>query len=236
MRACLLRPIRETVVHENQLAVDALKAHWPGVTDMPLVGVPNIDQARAILATRAVSAGMDLAIWIDSDVAFIPSELERMAKEATERSAVVGAVYTTKQPLGRLTAGGLPEDVTFFEGGEVLRVPWIPFGLVAMPVGLFTWVCAQNDLRPLRIDGEPRPVFPAWMPFPIDGGYPSDDKAFCKRCELANVPVFADTRVRVMHFGRYGYRIEDALAAVTARQSLRVVVATGTLPSGETPA
>jgi hypothetical protein len=42
--------------------------------------------------------------------------------------------------------------------------------------------------------------------------YLAEDFAFCERARRAGHPVYADTRIRLRHFGRYGYTWEDAIS------------------------
>lgn len=57
-------------------------------------------------------------------------------------------------------------------------------------------------------------VLPFFLPLVVgDVGqkrYLGEDYAFCERAGAIGVPVFADTRIRLWHFGDYPYGWEDA--------------------------
>ena len=64
-----------------------------------------------------------------------------------------------------------------------------------------------------------RPMVPYFQPMshPDSPGsettghwYLAEDFAFCERARQAGFKIFADTRVRLMHYGNYGYSWEDA--------------------------
>lgn len=57
-----------------------------------------------------------------------------------------------------------------------------------------------------------------------DHRYLADDFAFCERAHRAGRPVFADTRIRLFHVGRYGYSWEDATGSRERYENVRMLL------------
>jgi hypothetical protein len=243
MRIALCRPVRDQIDYAHQRSVDrvaqALHARGDELFDCTVIGVANVDRARAICAGRALAAHTEAMLWTDADVIFDAAETLALFDEAMQRRAVVGALYSTKQRRGVVVGWGLPEELTAYAEGGVHEVRAVGFGLVAMHMGVFLRICEANALPTLKVEGGLL-VRPAWMPFAVGDEYPTDDTCFCIRAAKAGVPVLADSRIRVRHAGRYEYQLEDTVGLAGDVPTLKLAVrpgrANGHPPSDRTQA
>lgn len=226
MRVALCRPIREYLDPGHQRCCDllgqALQKRGHELFDCSVLGCANVDRGRAISAAHALRLNAESMIWADADMMFDADEALRMHDAALERRAVIGAVYSTKQRRGKVVGCGLPEKFIAYEGGEIVPVRAVGFGLVAFSASVFLRVCEMNKLPRLKIDG--LEVRPAWMPYAIGDEYPTDDTCFCERATAAGVAVLADLRVRARHAGRYEYRLEDTAGISQDHRSLPLAI------------
>src|SRR5687767_12180504 len=122
MRIALCRPVRDQIDYAHQRSVDrfaqALHARGDELFDCTVIGIANVDRARAICAGLALRAQADAMIWTDADVIFDAAEALALFDAAMQARAVVGALYSTKQRRGVVVGWGLPEELTAYaEGG-----------------------------------------------------------------------------------------------------------------------
>jgi len=229
MRVALCRPVRDYLDPGHSRCIDLLghALHERGDTlfDCSVLGCANVDRGRAISAAHALRVNGEAMLCVDSDMIFDAAEALRMLDAAIERRAVVGALYSTKQKRGKVVGCGLPEKLIAYEGGHLVPVRAVGFGLVAFSAAVFLRVCEMNKLPRLKVDG--LEVRPAWMPYAIGDEYPTDDTCFCERATAAGVAVLADTRVRARHAGRYEYRLEDTAGVEADMRTLRLQITTG---------
>lgn len=234
MRVALCRPIREYLDPGHQRCCDllgqALQKRGHQLFDCSVLGCANVDRGRAISAAQALGLNAESMIWADSDMVFDAEEAVRMHDLALERRAVIGALYSTKQRRGKIVGCNLPGRFVAYDGGEVVPVRAVGFGLVAFSASVYLRICDFNKLPHLKIDG--LVVRPAWMPYAIGDEYPTDDTCFCERATAAGVAVLADTRVRARHAGRYEYRLEDTVDVPQDVGSLKLQI--GNHPAGPT--
>lgn len=209
MKIALCLPTHGAAYRSHELSLRALDKQGHEWTFLALDGNPNLNIARGAIAEDALLLGADVALWVDGDVSFEPGTPARIAKCALEADAVVGAVYLEKRLGGSPRVDFLPETkhVTFYEGGGMLEVEKIGFGLVAHPVSMLERIAQKTALETSFYGDKPiRHWFtsdPRWHEFH------SDDFAFCRRARDAGFKIFADTSERIVHHGEHGFVLED---------------------------
>jgi hypothetical protein len=173
-----------------------------------------IDMGRSQLASDALAGGFDELMWIDADIGFSADDVERL--RAHEQSFVCG-IYAKRGPA-ELACHAKPgtTELVFGETGGLVELSHVGMGFCLIRREVFDDVATKHALAVCgkRTKG---PFVPYFLPMiaphaddPDDNWYLAEDYAFCERARTAGHPVFADTRIRLFHIGRYGYTWEDA--------------------------
>jgi hypothetical protein len=173
-----------------------------------------IDRSRSIHATLAMEAGYDVLVFVDDDIRFRATDLYQLIREATERSTIVGCLYTKRKAPIELVGCPLegPQDLQIGEAGSVREVRYVGTGLMAIPRNVLEAVSANlPKLRTGAIlaDGGELYIWPFFMPMAYDGIYLSEDYAFCQRAKGAGFEILADTRIILGHVGEHVYSAFD---------------------------
>lgn len=178
---------------------------------------PYIDQARCLLAERALRRGAEVVFFIDHDMIFDVEDILSMSAEAHAREAVVSGLYLTRKIGGTAVVrlNPVPESILCFKAGDLYPCSLLPGGFTAIPRAVFEKV----PVRKARL-GDGKTIVRLWFynevmessegtedePLNLWGG---EDMAFSKRCREAGVPLFVDTRPRVFHKGTHKFALED---------------------------
>ncbi|MDA1052535.1 MAG: sulfotransferase [Planctomycetota bacterium] len=214
-RCVVLVPIGGTIVPQCEEALAELERR--GYPVRRVRGYSAIDQGRNQMATDALADGFDETMWIDSDVGFDPNDVERLRRHEVP---IVCGIYPQK---GRrvLACHVMPgtEKLVFGDEGGLAEILYAGTGFLLVRRDAYETIRRKLHL-PLcneRFGG--RPMLPFFQPLSHPdtegsetGGhwYLAEDFAFCERARQAGFKIFADTRVRLMHYGNYGYSWEDA--------------------------
>jgi hypothetical protein len=181
-----------------------------------VMGFSAIDFGRSVLASNALADGFDEMMWIDSDVAFNPDDIERL--RAHQQPFVCGIYAKKSKP--EFACDFLPGtgQVVFGQGGGLREIRYCGFGFVLVRRAVFQAV--REQFRMLNCNQRfGRPVTPYFMPMIVPDGvgqwYLSEDYAFCERARQCGFKILADTAVRLWHIGRHGYTWEDVSAGLT---------------------
>jgi glycosyltransferase involved in cell wall biosynthesis len=178
-----------------------------GYTVRRTFGNADISAARSRMASRALDDGFDELMWIDSDIAFHPDDVEKLRGA---RRTVVGGVYPVRDRR-RLACVALPETEVIKCGadGGIYQVRYIATGFLHTRRAVYEDVqrffslplCTQKFV----------PYFANWLHQRADGQhtYLGEDYAFCERAAQAGHNIFADTTIRLGHIGPYPYMWED---------------------------
>jgi hypothetical protein len=168
-----------------------------------------IDVARSLMASEAVRDGFEHIMWIDSDMGFDPADVAKLISHNLPVCAGIGV----KKGARALACNLLPEtdQVVFGAGGGVIEIALAGTGFLLVHRDVFL---ALEKTLPLCNEKFGEPYYPYYMPMvgEDDGSpwYLGEDFAFSTRAREAGFAIYADTSVRLYHFGRYGYSWEDA--------------------------
>lgn len=209
-KACvILVPCGRPVEPDCDAGLRALEARGYAVRRVP--GYSAIDQARCILAADALRDGFEELLWVDSDVAFDPADVDRLR---AHRLPLACGLYACKGRR-RLACEFLPgtDRLAFGREGGLVEVRYAGFGFMLTRKEVYD--------RMREVLGMPecnrrfgQPIYPWFLPtlVPDAGGYwyLGEDYAFCERARQCGFRVMADTAVRLWHVGSYGYSWEDA--------------------------
>jgi hypothetical protein len=176
-----------------------------------MFGCSAIDQARCELAYLAMEAGREYLFWIDSDVAFRLSDVERLL---SHREHVVCGLYRAKKD--RVVICG---DLLDVEGGAHFGRGGPGLQEIRYPPGGFTCVhrsvyeATGGEVVYNRQFGTP--LKPWYLPMTIedhDGPrYLSEDFAFGERVRAAGYPIYADFSLILGHIGNHTYRLPEGV-------------------------
>lgn len=218
MRVAVCLPSHGAAFRDHEKCLARLRVAKPDWLFLELPGMPCIDIGRASLAESALREKADVLLWLDSDMVFNVSTCDEIVAQAMAQQAVVGCLYAGKKfgakPQCAFLAG--TGAFTAYEGGSLLEVEAIGFGVVAHPASMLEGVAKKLHLPTLKIlDFSIRP----WFTTDATGKWEamhSDDYAFCRRAREAGYRIFADTRQRVGHIGFHTYMLEDAIPLTRA--------------------
>ena len=166
-------------------------------------------QARTDLCRRALEAGADFVMWLDSDMIFQPDLMERLMEDIQGRDMVT-AVYHGRRPPFRpviykeLTPGLLPTDIRCEQYDDyptdgLFEVAGCGFGSVLMKTGVI-----------LDVAGTFHQTF---SPIPGFG----EDLSFCIRARSCGYKIWCDPALQIGHKGSMLVN-GDTFRAYRARQ------------------
>jgi predicted O-methyltransferase YrrM len=174
-------------------------------------GYSAVDAARNQMATDALAQRFDELIWIDSDIAFDPDDVDQLR---AHNLPITCGIYPKKGPR-QFACEFLPDTSTigFGRHGGLVEIKYCGFGFTHTRREVFKTVqkqlrlpiCNKRFESPLIPFFEPMSVQEATGPWSI-----SEDYAFCERARQCGFKIMADTRIRLWHVGPYRYGWEDA--------------------------
>jgi predicted O-methyltransferase YrrM len=175
-------------------------------------GYSEIALGRSQMATDALADGFDELMWVDSDVAFDPADVERLRSHG--RPFTCG-LYPKKGPR-QFANNFLPgtTQVRFGSCGGLLDVLYCGFGFTHTRRAVYDALRRTPELAECN-RGFRHPLVPYFLPLVGADGrgdpwYLSEDFAFCERARRCGFVVQADTTIRLWHVGPYRYGWEDA--------------------------
>jgi hypothetical protein len=186
-------------------------------------GYANVDQARNEIVSQALHDGFQETMWIDSDVGFHPDDVDKL--RAYDLPIACG-IYAKK---GRraLAVHVLPgsERIQFGKGGGLYEIRYAATGFLHVRREVYESTQKKLNLpicntrfgervvpyfQPLVIRDERPPAANAIPSNGEDHWYLGDDYSFCERVRQAGFKIIADSTIRLMHYGTYGFSWEEA--------------------------
>ena len=214
-RCVVLVPVGGSIVPACEEALAELERR--GYPVRRVRGYSAIDQGRNQMATNAMADGFEETMWIDSDVGFDPDDVDKLRQHDVP---IACGIYPQK---GRrvLACHVLPgtDKLIFGDEGGLTEILYAGTGFLLVRREAYETIHCELQL-PLcneRFGG--RPMVPYFQPMShaeqveseaTSHWYLAEDFAFCERARQAGFKIYADTSVRLMHYGNYGYSWEDA--------------------------
>jgi hypothetical protein len=192
----------------------------------------SIDAARAtLLETGLRQEGVDVFVFIDSDVEFTREGYDRIARSCSETEGVVGGVYLSKSLTGSGILIGtpkeLPANLEFYEKGQLYPAKTLGMGFTAIHRKAVEVIATRAEMQkiffPIGVDSAML-CYPLFMPLVRERQYIREDYSFCLRASAAGVPLHLDTRVELIHHGEHGYRIEDSAYRSVRHEDLAIQI------------
>lgn len=174
---------------------------------------PYIDQARCLLAERALKRDIDVVFFVDHDMIFDIGDIELMAGEALSHNAVVSGLYLTRRAMGTAVVqlDPIPEKIQCFKAGGLYPCAGLPGGFTAIPRRVLEEMPIKKALLP---DGKTlvrlwffNDVY--WPEGSERGVWLGEDSSFSRRLKQAGYKMFVDTRPRLFHKGSHKFALED---------------------------
>ncbi len=208
-KCVILTPVGGHIEPECDDSLRKLEAR--GYTVRRVRGYAAIDQARNQMATDALRDGFEELMWVDSDVAFRPEDVERLR---SHQLPIICGIYPKKGKRA-LSCHVMPgvKNIVFGAGGGLEELLYAATGFLLVRRQVF--IDLQQELGlPNCNERFGRTVVPYFMPLlhPEPGGhwYLAEDYAFSERARQCGYLIWADTTVRLRHIGSYAFSWEDA--------------------------
>lgn len=169
-----------------------------------------ISRSRSRAATDFLrnDTDLDIMIMIDHDISWQPGDLLRLVHKVAETESMVGGVYS-KRVFGRgIAAKPAGQGNRHVGSDELIPAEYLSAGFWGIHRKVFEKV---SEILPLTTDN----FWPFFMPMlsaPRSDGRPeylSEDWAFCERARNLGFKLFLDLKPRLVHNGRYGFRVID---------------------------
>lgn len=209
-KCCVLVPSRDGIDQECERGLQELGRRGYRVRIMR--GVTSIDQIRSQMATDALEAGFEGLFWIDDDIVFDPNDVDRLCSSDLP---ILGGVYPKKgEPQFALRWKAGTTSVVLGEGGGLLEVQYASTGFLFTHANVYSRLIERGLSGPL-IGQFGRLMVPYFQPMTVSqdgiGRYLAEDWSFCHRASEAGIPIWVDTRPRLMHVGRHAYSWDDMI-------------------------
>ncbi|HEY8072859.1 MAG TPA: hypothetical protein VIF62_02085 [Labilithrix sp.] len=226
MSVLVIVPVASHIEAPCELALQILER--AGHTVWRRWGHSDIARGRSALATEALAQGFDEIMWIDSDIAFDPADVERLRSHGRP---IVGGIYPVKG-MRRLACQLLPgtKSVAFGKGGGLFEVRAAPAGFLYTKREVYERIRAHHEL-PCCDDAEGAGVVPFFLSLvvpdertPGKHRYLSEDFSFCERARACGYEILMDSTIRLGHVGAYTYSWEDAGKALERHASFKLVL------------
>lgn len=239
-RICICTPYFGGKDWEHDDLMDAARAS--GYRIERLNGYPYIDQARCLLAERALAhEDVDVVFFIDHDMIFNIDDVERMAEEATSKNAVVAGLYLTRRVKGTgvVKLYPVPDRILCFAAGGLYPCSCLPGGFTAIPRAVLENMPVRSALL-----GDGLTKVRLWFENSVfwvkdddgveTGVWGGEDTAFSKRALDAGYELFVDTRPRLLHKGTHKFALEDGDLAydLKFKETLEILIRMEQVPQG----
>ncbi|MBX3190067.1 MAG: hypothetical protein KF819_23780 [Labilithrix sp.] len=223
MSLVALVPVATAIEPECEASLAKLRTQ--GVKVRVMRGASAIDQARSMMVHDALRDGFTEVLWVDADIAFEPKDVDLLLSH--DRPFVCG-IYP-KKGARTLACHTLPEtrELVFGEEGGLVEILYAASGFALVRASVYAAVRTHSGLPTCNAQFG-APFVPYYQPMvheTSDGPwYLAEDFAFSERARRAGVSIYADTRIRLRHIGRYAYQWEDAGTELKRHARFRVLL------------
>ena len=221
-RCVVLVPSQGRIVKQCETALQELSRR--GYIVRRVEGYSAIDQARNQMGSDALNDGFQETLWIDSDIGFQPDDVEKLRQHGLPLSC---GIYP-KKGQRELAIHILPGTPTMRLGisGGLHEVLYCGTGFLHVRRSVYETMISTLNL-PVCNEHANRPMWPFFQPLvrsapwhsrraaiadgdPPGHWYLGEDFAFCHRARQCEIPIIADTTIRLWHIGDYAYSWEEA--------------------------
>lgn len=208
-RCVVLVPVGSHIEPTCEASLQALERR--GYPVWRVRGYSAIDQGRNQMATDALMQDFAETMWIDSDIAFRPDDVDRLRAHGRP---IACALYP-KKGKRELAAHVIPgtEKLLFGQDGGLAEICYAGAGFLHVQREVYENMQRQLALPICNWQFE-RPVVPYFLPLIREPDaapwYLGEDYAFCERARQCGYRIVADTTIRLGHIGSYEYTWEDA--------------------------
>ncbi len=205
----VLVPMGESIHPDCEHSLHVLQSR--GYAVRRVRGFSQIDVGRSVMASDALAEGFQEILWIDSDIAFKPDDVEKLRAHPLP---LLCGVYA-KKGRREFACEFLPETekVVFGKQGGLLEIRYAGGGFLLTRRAVYEAMQQLPDL-PVCNERFGTPIRPYFLPLVVPDGagswYLGEDYAFCERARRCGFKVMADTSIRLWHVGTYHYGWEDA--------------------------
>ena len=207
-RCVVLTPAARYIEPHCDLSLRQLES--AGYTVRRWFGGSLVDVLRNRLATQALADGFEELMWIDSDIAFDPSSVDRLRAHALP---LVCGMYPTKIECLPTWVEAPGASAAVAAGASLLEIHYAGCGFFLARAEVFREVQRRENL-PVCNSQAGDPMVPYFLPMVIErhgaATYLEADYAFCERARRAGFQIFADPAVILQHIGLCGYFVKKA--------------------------
>jgi hypothetical protein len=207
-KCVVLVPVGSTTEPDCERALHVLERR--GYQVRRAYGYSAIDFGRSVLASQALRDGFEEIMWVDSDVAFNPDDVDKLRRHELPLTCGLYPKKDRKSFACHFLPG--TDRVVFGAGGGLQEVLYAGFGFVHTRREVYERVKDRMGL-PECNQRFGNPITPWFLPEVVPDGagwwYLAEDYAFCHRARRCGFKVMADTTVRLTHVGRHAYCWED---------------------------
>ena len=167
-----------------------------------------IYDARNNLAMQAIDGGYDYVLWLDSDMQFDSTLMERLVKHLDDGKDFISGLYMKRT---------IPTGPVIYKRVEFEQTDTGVFKPVVEPYedyprdSVFEIQGAGFGAVMLRTDALKRVVDKYGLPFSPYLGL-GEDLSFCYRLRQLGIQMWCDSSIKLMHIGQIGYTEDMYLA------------------------
>lgn len=171
-------------------------------------GSALLEHTRSLIADDALAWGAEVLLWVDDDITFAPEEAVKLVKAALETQSLVAGVCALRGgDRINVDPKNKDEKLQFYRGGRIIEVNHAGLGMTAVHRSVYDRL--KQEWEPVIIFDKAR--IPYYRTRFWDGAWPGEDFSFTRLMRECGLQSYADTSVRAIHHGDYGWRIEDVI-------------------------
>lgn len=217
VKVAICTPVRIHVYHEAPIcalrAMQHLKDAGFDATYLYLPGGALLEHFRSWIACEALNWGAEVLLWVDDDVTFDAPEAVKLVRGCLATEGLVAGVCALR---GASRINVTPTDqaaqLRFYEGGGLIDVNHAGLGMTAVHRKVYERMAKEWE----PVTFYDKPVVPYYRTRFWDGLWPGEDYSFTRLMLECGMQPKADTSIRAVHHGDYGFRLEDVVKGFAA--------------------
>lgn len=167
-----------------------------------------LEHGRSIIANDALGWGAEVILWVDDDITFAPEEAVKLVRACLETQSLVAGVCALRGgDRINVDPAEKGKGLKFYKGGSLIKVNSAGLGMTAVHRSVYERLRQEWD--PVIIYDKTR--IPYYRTRFWDGTWPGEDYSFTRLMSECGLQSYADTTIRAVHHGDYGWRLEDAI-------------------------